>query len=230
MQGRNSLFIGLGALVGLALLLMVFALLLLPACAVLVPLGVGSLGQCPGEGKADTEAKLKELDSERQRLEAEVGGLSRDLALRQCAVAPPPTPPRSETPSGIDREAWNERDLGAMEGCWALDSEYVIRDRNTGAPSPQQEWRVCFDAEGRGTQIMKSEDGVRCDGTMTGTFDAQGRLVMREPGNLQCSGGVFIYERETTCTLNEQGEAVCESRQPETGGAGTVRLKKDGAN
>ena len=232
MQGRSSVVIGLGAIVGFVLLLVVFALLLLPACAVLVPLGLGTLGHCPGEARAATEARLKDLDGERQRLEAEVGALSRDLALRQCAVVPPqpPAAPAPQSPSGIDRDAWNDRDIGAMEGCWVLDSEYIIRDRTTGAPSPQQEWRVCFDAQGRGTQSMQSQDGTRCDGTITGTFDAQGRLVMREPGNLQCSGGVFIYERETTCTLNDRGEAVCESRQPETGGSGTVRLKKDEEN
>jgi hypothetical protein len=178
------------------------------------------------------EARLDQLDQERRRLEADVGSLSRDLATFQCPPTPSVAeePPAGQSPSGIDMEAWNDRDIAAMEGCWVLDSEYIIRDRTTGAPSPQQEWRVCFDGQGRGTQAMQSEDGTRCDGTITGTFDPEGRLVMREPGNLQCSGGVFIYERETTCTLNDRGEAVCESRQPETGGAGTVRLKKDEAN
>jgi len=215
---------GIAILAGLSLagFLALAARLLLPACAVIAPVFPVPFGFCPAPASPPGGA-LDTLGAEHRDLVAELRRLSRELNAKACAPVTQAVPEASPVP---DRAAWNRGDISAMQGCWSLDSDFSVQDKTSGRIVPQQDWQVCFDASGKGHQVMKSKTGTTCEGEVTGAFDRPGELVMDEPGNLMCDDGSYIYRRHTVCTLDERDYATCEGVQPETGGRGQAKLKR----
>ena len=125
------------------------AYLLLPACGVTVG---GARGYfCPAPEVMAAERRLDQLRAENTALLAAVSQLEGELAGRQCEVAAPPAAMPEATIPEIDGEAWAERDVGLLEGCWKLDSAYSTRNETTGVVTRYTDWRLCFDGEGLGT-------------------------------------------------------------------------------
>lgn len=211
-------FMGMMLLLGLVL---GAARLLLPACGVL-PGQVGSwLFNCPATATLDAQERIALLHRENEDLMQSILALERRVALRQCTVAPLPPEERP-----IDRAAWAEQDIGLLEGCWALDSRFTTRNRQTGVQSRYTTWEMCFDGAGAGVEEMRADNGNACTGAVSGRFIAGGQLEIAQPANLQCSDGEFIYRMISRCTLNSDGTASCAVTQPEPGSASTVEFRR----
>jgi hypothetical protein len=216
---------GLAGAAFLVLLVGASAALLLPACGLAASLRLSFLSVCPDRAAASTAPP--DLLERNGALVREIAELEAELAGRQCvAVAPEPVaPPRPAAPDAIDEEGWRRGDVASLAGCWELDSDYRTRDIRTGVITEYDRWSICFDENGAGTQRMGATNGITCEGPVTGGFEA-GTLSIREPGNLRCSNGSFIHQREVDCRLDGQGTANCDSLQRETGGQGTARLRR----
>lgn len=151
------------------------------------------------------------------------------------ALPEAPRPPDVDEPvpdTEEDREAMPDapRDLADLEGCWDLESELEFRLRGAeGGTQPFPEWSLCFEegSGGNGTQVMRSAEGMLCEGAIRGAFDATGALVLTEDGDLLCADGTEIFQRVTTCAMGDGGLAVCESVQPRTGGRGNFTLRRN---
>ena len=89
-------------------------------------------------------------------------------------------------PADIPEDAWREQDVGFLEGCWELDSDYAITAERTGQTVGVADWRACFDGSGRGRQDITFEDGSACDGPVAAEFAEGERLVLRDGGNVPC--------------------------------------------
>lgn len=117
-----------------------------------------------------------------------------------------------------------------IDGCWALDSDYTTYDRETGARTDYSEWEICFQGDGPGRERMtgrhQSGQTITCAGALSRSFSRDGKLVIEEPGNLQCSNGSYIFRRVITCTVDEAGRADCNTAQPERGTNSDVRLRR----
>lgn len=199
------------------------AYLLLPACGVTVG---GARGYfCPAPEVMAAERRLDQLRAENTALLAAVSQLEGELAGRQCEVAAPPAAMPEAAMPEIDGEAWAERDVGLLEGCWKLDSAYSTRNETTGVVTRYTDWRLCFDGEGLGNEIMRATNGTTCEGAVGARFD-EGTLRIEEGGNLTCSDGTFIYKRVASCELGADGAAQCGVAQPDVGSSDTVRLRR----
>lgn len=212
------------------------AWLLLQSCGLRLPLGGAALSFC---APAQTAARAGLADADRQTadLAARIERLERDLALLACRADPPPPPEpepeplrpvRPQTPSGLAPDAFDEADISVMEGCWELSSDYAVREITTHEITRFRFWRICFDKDGNGTQEMRSTTGVVCRGAMTGRMPGNGKLTMREPGNLQCDNQSSIFRRDITCALDPRGNAQCDTYQPETNGRSAATLRRAG--
>ncbi|GGH21337.1 hypothetical protein SAMN05444007_102439 [Cribrihabitans marinus] len=207
------------------------AALVLQACGVRLPFTGRVISFCEPPGRAAERAALTAADREGAGLVARVTQLESDLALLQCKAdppppPPPPPPPRPATPSGLAPDAFDSGDISVMEGCWQLSSNYAVREINTGEITHFRNWRICFDADGNGTQVMRSTNGVRCEGGISGRMPGNGRLSMREPGNLRCDNGSSIFRRDITCRIGDDGLARCDTYQPETNGRSSATLRR----
>jgi hypothetical protein len=144
-----------------------------------------------------------------------------------------PLPDPDTLPDGApeaDAAPDTPRDVADLDGCWSLESELEFRMRGgDGGTQPFPEWNVCFKpgSGGNGTQVMRSDDGMVCEGPIQGAFTDEGALVLNEEGDLVCNDGTEIFQRVTTCAVDDSGEAVCESVQPRTGGRGSFTLKRN---
>lgn len=207
--------------------------LLLESCGVRLPFGGKVISFCGGDrdgSRADLVAALRQSADLRARIQR----LEANLSRVQCAAdppplpppPPPPEPPKPRTPSGLAPDAFDQRDISVMEGCWQLSSNYAVREINTGEITQFRNWRICFDANGRGTQVMRSTNGVRCEGRISGRIPGNGQLTMREPGNLRCDNGSSIFRRDITCRLDNAGNAQCDTYQPETNGRSSATLRR----
>lgn len=211
----------------------VSAWLLLQSCGVRLPLTGRMVSFCEPDAARDTRAQLAAVDAETGDLQTRIAGLERDLARLECRADPPPPPPPEpvrptvpETPSGLAPDAFDEDDISVMQGCWLLSSDYAVREINTGEITRFKYWRICFDKDGNGTETMRSTNGVVCTGTLTGRMPGNGKLTMREPGNLQCDNQSSIFRRDITCRLDTRGNAQCDTYQPETNGRSAATLRR----
>lgn len=214
------------ATAALALLVMGVALPVLPACGLRLPFGLGQWQLCPAPLQARAPA---DRTPERAALLAQIEALQSRLAALQCQPAPPraaeaPPEPPPETP--LPPQTIEEGDVAALEGCWALASSYGTVDPKTGAAVAFAEWQLCFDASGAGQEKMRGTDGTTCEGPVQAGFDAEGALVIDEPGDLACSNGYSIYRRQVRCTVNGAGIAQCQSLQAEVGGDLAVIMRR----
>ncbi len=215
------------------------AALLLRSCGVRLPFSQRVVSFCDDPDRLALRADLSRTDRDNADLAARIGALEQRLAGLPCAADPPPLPPpppppkpkpaaKPRTPSGLAPDAFDGRDLSVMEGCWQLSSDYAVRDINTGRITRFRYWRICFDKNGNGTEQMRSTDGARCNGRLTGRMPGNGTLTMREPGNLRCDNGASIFRRDVTCKLDARGNANCTTYQPETRGRGAATLRRAG--
>ncbi len=210
------------------------AWLLLQSCAVRIPFTQRILSVCETDQDRQTRADLAVVNRANQALSTRVGYLESRLGRLICKgdppplppPPPPPPPPKPKTPSGLAPDAFNDRDISVMEGCWQLSSNYAVREINTGQITRFKYWRICFDSNGNGTEVMRSTNGVRCKGRLKGKMPGNGKLTMREPGNLQCDNDSSIFRRDITCTLDGAGKAQCDTYQPETKGRSAATLRR----
>lgn len=225
--GVLVLSVGLVALAGGA------AYLALRSCAVHVPGVPGWVGRsCSDPAAREMAGRLDELRRARETLLADIRIAERRLAQMRCEaeIPPPPAPEPAAEPAPtapeIDTDAWRGRDLGMLDGCWELDSDYRVRNSQTGKVTEYREWSMCFDAAGRGRTAMRASDGTTCQGTVSGRFDGGGRLVLEEPDDPECSDRTAILRRIITCSLTPDGAAACDSHQPSADLTAPVRLRR----
>lgn len=208
----------LGAL-ALSALVMFSGSLILRACALSLPFLQDRVSACPSPQQLSTQEGLQRLSGRNRDLERRIFELERELAARQC-VKPLPDP---DAP--LTEEGWANRDLAMLYGCWQLDSSYRTRDLESGTIRTYGAWHMCFDLEGNGTQTLRADDGTQCQGPVRGLFqteDPGAGLSVIEPGNLACSDGGYIHQRQITCRPGPDGTATCQTLQPETGGKAQV--------
>ena len=112
--------------IGFLLLALAVSWIVLPACAALPVVGKLFPSRCPEASVGVDERMLRAGRERESALRARIGQLERELlALAQC-----PAPP-AEDPAQIDPNRWDEQDLGLLEGCWQLDSDYTVRNVRT---------------------------------------------------------------------------------------------------
>jgi hypothetical protein len=208
----------------LALLLGFTFWLLLNACGLRLAQGSPLLYFCRAPAAVGMAPELG-AEIERQRaLEGQIERL--ELALLR---APPCAPTAAAESEAIPEDAWREQDVGFLEGCWELDSDYAISHETTGQTVGVADWRACFDASGSGRQDMTFADGSACGGPLSAAFGARQELIFEDAGNVPCSQQSFIsfiYRRVITCQRVDAEHAQCVSRHPETGGQSNVNLRR----
>ena len=125
---------------------------------------------------------------------------------------PPPEPQVVEAPplEDIPEDAWNNRDVSFLEGCWTLISPQTVQDRRRTRPIG--DWRICFDQGGNGQQSLAIADGEFCQGAVRADF-AGNELSLTSIGDLRCRRGT-IPQILQDCTRLADGTAECIGRQP----------------
>ena len=213
------------------------AFLILGVCGVLSPLSTWGLSVCPAVASDASDSRLEAALGRQAVLEAQVSDLEVRLARLECHPPEPPPPPPPPAPEpepepepepvgGMDAEQWEEQDIQMLEGCWALDSNYRLRDKDTGAISTVSSWNMCFDANGIGNQTLRFDDGTTCRSGTSARFNSVGQLEIRDDANVHCSDQSYIYKRIMTCDHQSDGTASCQSTQPELGSRSTeVRIR-----
>lgn len=185
------------------------------------------MGACPIEPVEAWENDVQLALAEREALEAHIIHLQRRLARRECSMVLPFPIGQVEAPKAIDTEAWENRDVSLLDGCWELDSDLSFLNRVTGEIRAAQTWKMCFDGAGNGTQNLSLDGGGVCTSDqVSAAFDDAGNLVVQDNSDIQCSDSTYIYERIITCQLADDGTASCVSRQPETGSRSSLSLRR----
>jgi hypothetical protein len=210
----------------LAVMVGVTAALILPACGLRLPFGLGQVLACPAAVTAQAD-----YGALRAELESEIASLERGLAEVQCVPEPEPEPlpepERVETPPPeLNEDLIDRADLNDLQGCWELDSPYAAQNVVTGEVISFSEWTVCFNNDGTGRESMRGSDGSTCEGPITGSFIPGQALVIEEDANLPCSNNFEIFRRTVTCRLDEQERALCNSYQAEGGGSAEVIMRR----
>lgn len=127
------------------------------------------------------------------------------------ARPPPPPPPPPQQPRDIDEERWNRRDISVLEGCWDLEGNFETVEQGN-VRTPVRSWRMCFDANGNGTQDFQAfRDGRACSGPVRGAFNAAGGMTIDFVRDVQCRPMGTIVRRTASCTLRADGRAQCSS-------------------
>lgn len=232
----------------LALVAAIASAMLVPACGVDTAIWRRWLNHCDLSDDLEAKATAQRLDIANSELLQEIMRLERELASMQCVAAvneppvadPPlrnlptftaPDPPDASeepdyTPSQADADAWRRQDLDALTGCWDLDSDYRVQHLETGEVTHFNEWRICFRADGTGSQEMRGTNGTTCSGPVSVAFSESGQLVINEPDNLPCSDETYIYQRKIACALQESGIANCGVNQPEIQRSTDMRIRR----
>ena len=186
----------------------------LQSCAVRLDF-LSDVSGCPTQDDLALEAELAALAATRAALSDEIFNRETILAARQCEAVPP------SSTAPITQQQLAANDLEALYGCWSLGSSYQTRDVDTGQIVSYPTWRMCFDTQGRGKQVMRGDDGSTCEGPVQARMESPARLILGEGGNLACSDGGYIHRRDIACTA-EGGGVACVTLQPETEGAADV--------
>lgn len=203
---------GVLGLVGLS------AYLILQTCSLQFP-PLMHLSSCAKPDQQEVAVRLADANENNRELSRRIFELERELAVLQCVKGPP------DATSPLNDEGWKNSDLEMLYGCWALDTTYRTRDVDTGAIRTYRDWQMCFDTQGNGKQVMRSDDGIVCEGSVQAQL-ARGQLDLIEPGNLTCQDGGYIHQRQITCSPAPGGKASCDTFQPETKGKATVGFER----
>lgn len=144
-----------------------------------------------------------------------------EVPLPQQRPAPPPEPepvaelpPPPPVPEEIPEEAFEERDVSYLQGCWSLSSDYRLREINSGRITRVRGWQMCFDADGQGIQNLTFDNGVECAGSVGARFGQDGGLAVNDLDEVSCSDGTRIFRREIDCRRTREGSVDCSSIQP----------------
>ncbi|MFK7744477.1 MAG: hypothetical protein AB8B47_05455 [Roseobacter sp.] len=191
----------------------------LQGCAVRLGF-LSHLNGCPTQAELALEAELAALDAARAQLRSNILANERILAARQCEAVPP------SATAPITQSQLQEADLTALYGCWSLGSSYQTRDVDSGQVISYPTWRMCFDTQGRGKQIMQGDDGSTCEGPVQARIESPERLILGEGGNLECSDGGYIHRRDIACAAGDAGGVTCATLQPETEGQADVPFSR----
>lgn len=220
----------LGLWGALAILLVALFLLATRACGLAFFGGDAlRLSHCPPPPLPDPRLAVIEQERLRERaLEERIEQLRLDLVAAPSCPAPPPppvevaepAPPPAEPPPDLAEEAWEEQEIGMLEGCWERISNMVIDDVDTGETYDVRHWEMCFAADGTGEQRLEFENGAVCSGPIEAEFLPDGRLRIRDLQDVPCDDGRAIYAHIAECTRMPDGTAECIARQPEIGRAG----------
>lgn len=211
----------------LVILVLLAFRLALQACDTIPSLFGYLAGACPTEAVVAWENDVSGALARRDAMQAHINHLQRRLALRECPIVLPLPAGRIEASKAIDTEAWENRDVSLLDGCWELDSDLSFLNRVTGEIRAAQTWKMCFDGAGNGTQNLSLDGGGVCTSDqVSAAFDAAGNLVVQDNSDIQCSDSTYIYERIITCQLADDGTASCVSRQPETGSRSSLSLRR----
>lgn len=170
---------------------------------------------CTTDAELAIQDELLALDARRLALRAQIEQRESTLAARQCEAVPP------SSTAPLTRAELEAGDLEALYGCWSLGSDYQTRDVDTEAVVSYPSWRMCFDTQGRGKQVMEGDDGSVCEGPVTARISSPTQLILGEGGNLACNDGGYIHRRDIACGSAGTG-VVCQTLQPETEGQADV--------
>lgn len=204
------------AAVTLGVLIVASAVLLLPACGLVSGFSFARINACPLP--VQVNATMDDARTRQMWLEDHLARLSWQLRERVCEPVPAstveevvvllePPAPRPERPStasepqeigGVD---WSTERTSQLAGCWK-----VIH-----ALSYLSSWRICFDAEGNGHQVLVYDIGLQCEVRATTWFDA-GRFVIRDNERWQCEDGRTDFPHEAICDLAPDGPTDCIAR------------------
>lgn len=132
---------------------------------------------------------------------------------------PPPPAPRSLAPRAeLPSDAWNRHDLAMLEGCWHSSTRMETRDLATDRVHAVEEWRLCFDRNGRGHQSIRWTDQSVCTGPQSANFLQDDQLLLQDTARCGASGrnlrrGTFtcrrINDTEATCVRTDvEGPAI----------------------
>ena len=187
----------------------------LQSCAIRLEI-LANLSSCTTQEELALAGEIEALAAARADLRARISSHARTLAARQCEAVPP------SVTAPITRAELEAADLEALYGCWSLGSDYKTRDVDSGKIVSYPSWRMCFDTQGNGVQIMRGDDGSSCEGPVAARIDGKGRLILGEGGNLACSDGGYIHRRDIACGVADAGGVVCGTLQPETDGQADV--------
>lgn len=230
--------------------------LLLAACAVVLPFGFGTVGECRDQAVLSGYV-AQEADLRIAQLAAEVAMMAGDLARLECTSSQlDETLPPADLPASAIPEATLPTNLPA-----STMPEQTLQE---SAPDPVEDLTEA-DFERRDVAVLEGcwelDSDYRIVNKATGAvslfdlwsicFDTNGRGVERmrtesgdgcvgpvsgtfgdgvlqivEPGDLSCDSGSVIYRREMDCSLDGQGFAQCSVRQPEVNTASTARLRR----
>lgn len=132
---------------------------------------------------------------------------------------PPMPPPKPAPPVDLPKQAWEQRDLSALEGCWVLGREYRVTAYDMfNRPSEQgvtRAARMCLDRAGHGTEASKSDfpsGRVSCEAPVMAGFGDRGTLsiqrptVMCSPPRMRWTGGYM------SCVRRDDSMALCTER------------------
>lgn len=190
----------------------------LQSCALNLSL-LSDVSGCPTDEELAIEAELVRLEIQRNGLRSEIAHNERVLAARQCDAVYP------STNAPITKAELEAGDLEALYGCWSLGSSYQTRDVDTEQVISYPVWRMCFDTQGRGKQVMQGDDGSSCEGPVTARIASPSQLILGEGGNLACSDGGYIHRRDIACGATGGG-VTCQTLQPETEGQADVPFSR----
>ena len=156
-------------------------------------------------GQLDRLGELHRAQAEETALRNRIAEALRLVGQRRadCPVA-----------GGLSAERWERREAGVVEGCWTLHSDVVFTRIWNRTQVRVASWRICFNAQGAGTQTVTYENGASCVGDATATFNA-GTLVIETGQNVRCSDQGFVLHRITVCERAGDGTGSCLSRVAE---------------
>lgn len=214
-------------------LLAASAYFILMSCGVRIPFVSKPISFCLGQPDRLSAERLAALTTQQHELENTIYRMEAELAGRQCDAIPPEDhatlvapPPKAVPTNELDPAAFNRRDVAAFEGCWQLVTQFDITDQKSGSILTFDEWRVCLDENGAGTEILTASDGTTCEGILNGAYSASGNFDIDKPGNLSCSNGMSIFKTQASCNFDSAGRASCALIQPSTGGRDQVALRR----
>ncbi|MGI3168682.1 type IV pilus assembly protein FimV [Pseudooceanicola sp. C21-150M6] len=202
------------------------AYLILGACGVRLPFGLDGYSHCPRTSDQAVLMNISALDEERGALVTRISQLEAELGKMQCEARveePAPTPAPS---GGLDTEAFRNRNLSAMQGCWNLITEFDVEAPRSNKITTFNRWDVCFAEDGTGQETLTATDGTTCEGEVTGSFATNGNFDIDKTGNLSCSNGTIIFRTLASCHVAAGGDAVCDLYQPATGGRESVEMRR----
>lgn len=187
-------------------------------------MGSSSIGSCPvpAAAAAPQTASRAGENSDTAALVASLEELRRRLnGAPQCdASVPVPDKPV------IAEQEWRDKDVASLAGCWALSSDYKIRNIRTQDLITVKAWKVCLDRSGGGSQEMELSNSAVCSAQVTAKFDSETQFDIDEAQDLICSNDFKIFKRKISCKRLENGGMQCSAFQPQTQGSSDVSLRR----